>query len=110
MNGTMFRSASSLGADRFQPAPRLDQTSPWQRPSPTRQSPWQKPTASRQSPWQRPTQTRQSPWQQATQSTRSPWQGSSTLGQKRQPPPGVCCQLDQAGNTVCSDGNIYPAG
>lgn len=26
------------------------------------------------------------------------------------PPPGVCCQKDQAGNTVCSDGMVYPAG
>jgi hypothetical protein len=34
----------------------------------------------------------------------------SRMGQKRPPPPGVCCQLDQAGNTVCSDGQIYPPG
>lgn len=33
-----------------------------------------------------------------------------SLGQKRPPPPGVCCQLDPAGNTVCSDGKIYPPG
>ena len=37
--------------------------------------------------------------------------GAPQLGQaKRQPPPGICCQLDQAGNTVCSDGSIYPPG
>jgi hypothetical protein len=29
---------------------------------------------------------------------------------KREPPPGVCCQKDQAGNTVCSDGQIFPPG
>ena len=34
----------------------------------------------------------------------------SVMGQKQPPPPGVCCQLDPAGNTVCSDGNIYPPG
>lgn len=32
----------------------------------------------------------------------------SRMGQKRPPPPGVCCQKDPAGNTVCSDGQIFP--
>lgn len=32
------------------------------------------------------------------------------LGAGRPPPPGVCCQKDPAGNTVCSDGQIYPPG
>lgn len=37
--------------------------------------------------------------------------GAPRLGQTKQPPPpGVCCQLDPAGNTVCSDGRIYPPG
>lgn len=31
-----------------------------------------------------------------------------SLGQHGPPPPGVCCQKDPAGNTVCSDGMIYP--
>ncbi len=35
---------------------------------------------------------------------------SRGLGQKQPPPPGVCCQLDPAGNTVCSDGQIFPPG
>jgi hypothetical protein len=35
--------------------------------------------------------------------------GRRELG-KQPPPPGVCCQKDQAGNTVCSDGRIYPPG
>lgn len=34
----------------------------------------------------------------------------AALGAGQPPPPGVCCQLDQAGNTVCSDGNIFPPG
>ena len=34
----------------------------------------------------------------------------SGLGQKQPPPLGVCCQLDPAGNTVCSDGQIFPSG
>lgn len=32
------------------------------------------------------------------------------LGYGHPPPPGVCCQKDPAGNTVCSDGNIFPPG
>lgn len=30
------------------------------------------------------------------------------LAYGRPPAPGVCCQLDPAGNIVCSDGMIYP--
>jgi hypothetical protein len=32
------------------------------------------------------------------------------MGQKQPPPPGVCCQKDPQGNTVCSNGRIYPPG
>ncbi len=33
-----------------------------------------------------------------------------SLGAGHPPPPGVCCQKDPAGNTVCSDGQIFPPG
>lgn len=33
---------------------------------------------------------------------------SARMGQKKPPAPGVCCQLDKAGNTACSDGRVYP--
>lgn len=29
---------------------------------------------------------------------------------KQPPPPGVCCQRDARGNTICSDGRGYPPG
>lgn len=35
---------------------------------------------------------------------------SGRLAGTQPPPPGVCCQKDPAGNTVCSDGKIYPPG
>ncbi len=39
-----------------------------------------------------------------------PYRVPRALGYGHPPPPGVCCQKDPAGNTVCSDGNIYPPG
>jgi len=33
-----------------------------------------------------------------------------SLGYGHPPPPGVCCQKDPAGNTICSDGQIFPPG
>lgn len=35
---------------------------------------------------------------------------AATLGSSHPPAPGVCCQKDKAGNTVCSDGFIGPPG
>lgn len=35
---------------------------------------------------------------------------TATLGSSHPPAPGVCCQKDPAGNTVCSDGFIGPPG
>jgi hypothetical protein len=32
------------------------------------------------------------------------------LGQKKQIPPGVCCQATQDGGVACSDGTIFPPG
>jgi hypothetical protein len=32
------------------------------------------------------------------------------LGQKPQPPPGVCCQATQDGGVICSDGTGFPPG
>jgi hypothetical protein len=36
-----------------------------------------------------------------------PKMNRNMLGQKQQPAPGVCCQKDARGNTICSDGRGY---
>lgn len=35
---------------------------------------------------------------------------STTLGQKKAPPPGVCCQATQDGGSICSTGQGFPPG